>query len=232
MTTSALQTLPAPTQVLPLLAPAGRGDWQQERNAVVRGLEFPQALLTRLDDPLFLIDAHRRLLQHNEAAARVLKARIGLRNQAGLLAFGDPDSAVRLERFLAEYGRQAVAAWQCRALRVPATARGRDWLAVLTPLAGPRRELHCLLRLVRRAGVRTVPRRALQDLFALTPKEIDVIEQLLAGRALREAAGVLRLSYGTIRVYLKQIFFKCEVSSQSELAVLVQRLSLLSDCLS
>ncbi|MFT3906492.1 MAG: helix-turn-helix transcriptional regulator [Steroidobacteraceae bacterium] len=192
----------------------------------------PQALFNGLEDPLFLIDARRRLLQHNEAAERVLKARTALRSHAGLLAFTDPDTATRLERVMAEYGTQAVEAWQSRALRVPATSSGCDWLAVLTPLAGVCHEPHCLLHLVRRAGGRSLPRRALRDLFALTPKELDVVEQLLAGKPLREAAGVLRLSYGTIRVYLKQIFFKCEVSSQTGLALLVQRLSLLSDFLS
>ena len=53
--------------------------------------------------------------------------------------------------------------------------------------------------------------------YALTPRETDVMQQLLAGRARKAIAAELRISLHTVNDHVKSIFDKTDVSSVGEL---------------
>lgn len=53
----------------------------------------------------------------------------------------------------------------------------------------------------------------------LSPRELQLLELLAAGRAAKEAASDLNLSYETVRGYLKKIYQKLHVRSQTEAVV-------------
>jgi DNA-binding CsgD family transcriptional regulator len=57
----------------------------------------------------------------------------------------------------------------------------------------------------------------LSDKFQLTPREIDVIEQIIAGSSNQSIADNLYLSLSTIKTHLQHIFRKMAVASRTEL---------------
>lgn len=65
-----------------------------------------------------------------------------------------------------------------------------------------------------------------QRLFALTPAETRVATLIGSGLSPRQAAAKLRISAGTVRTTLKHVFTKVGVSRQSELAVMLTKMSL------
>ncbi len=66
----------------------------------------------------------------------------------------------------------------------------------------------------------------LQRLFALTPAEARVAELIGSGISPRKAAEKLRISEGNVRTTLKHACRKVGVSRQSELAIILTKLSL------
>jgi DNA-binding NarL/FixJ family response regulator len=54
---------------------------------------------------------------------------------------------------------------------------------------------------------------------ALTPREVEVVAQILDGNSNQKIAGQLGLASGTIKVYVAHIFEKLGVSSRVELII-------------
>ena len=65
-----------------------------------------------------------------------------------------------------------------------------------------------------------------ERLFALTSAEARVAALIGSGLSPRQAAEKLGISEGTVRTTLKHVFTKVGVSRQSELAVLLTKLTL------
>jgi DNA-binding CsgD family transcriptional regulator len=65
-----------------------------------------------------------------------------------------------------------------------------------------------------------------ERLFALAPAEARVAALVGSGLSPRQAAEKLGISEGTVRTTLKHVFTKVGVSRQSELAVLLTKLTL------
>lgn len=61
----------------------------------------------------------------------------------------------------------------------------------------------------------------LMRLFDLTPRETDLVMQIVAGRRIQEAAVALGITAGTARTHLRHIFQKTQVETQSELVALI-----------
>jgi DNA-binding CsgD family transcriptional regulator len=57
-------------------------------------------------------------------------------------------------------------------------------------------------------------------LTSLTPREIEVVQTVLAGATNREAADVLNISENTVKLYLKNIYGKLGISNRSQLSAL------------
>lgn len=60
------------------------------------------------------------------------------------------------------------------------------------------------------------PVKAPAPLPSLTPREKEILELLSKGKAPKEAAAILHLSYETVRDYLKQVYQKLHVRSRTE----------------
>jgi DNA-binding CsgD family transcriptional regulator len=65
----------------------------------------------------------------------------------------------------------------------------------------------------------------LHQAFGLTPAEVSLARLVIAGKGMPEAAVELRVSVHTTRTHLKSMFAKTQTRSQSELAVMLSRLS-------
>jgi DNA-binding CsgD family transcriptional regulator len=70
--------------------------------------------------------------------------------------------------------------------------------------------------------------RDMARLFDLTPAERRILDKLIAGEDLREAAAALQISIHTARTQLKSIFRKTGRRSQGQLLTLAARLATLS----
>lgn len=70
---------------------------------------------------------------------------------------------------------------------------------------------HILARV--RAGV---GKKAAKPTITLTPKELQVLEAIAAGRALKEVAGMMSISTHTVGDHVKAIYRKLSVNSRSE----------------
>jgi DNA-binding CsgD family transcriptional regulator len=60
-------------------------------------------------------------------------------------------------------------------------------------------------------------RRSLQSKYELTPRELDVLEQLLVGASSKLIASNLAMALPTVKTHLRHIFQKIGVSSRAEL---------------
>jgi DNA-binding CsgD family transcriptional regulator len=66
------------------------------------------------------------------------------------------------------------------------------------------------------------PPRASPDLSRLSPREVDIVERLLAGDRVPRIAESLYLAPSTVRNHLSSVFGKFGVNSQQELIVLLR----------
>ena len=62
-----------------------------------------------------------------------------------------------------------------------------------------------------------------QQMFLLTPRELDLLVELVEGKGLKEIADEKSLSYHTIRRHLSAILQKTETNSQTELLVKIKK---------
>ncbi|WP_296062658.1 LuxR C-terminal-related transcriptional regulator [uncultured Amphritea sp.] len=68
---------------------------------------------------------------------------------------------------------------------------------------------------------RNAERSSITDKYALTERELDVLELLLSGSSNKEIAGDLGLGLATVKTHLHHIFQKVSVQSRSELVARV-----------
>lgn len=185
------------------------------------------AVLSRLEDPVLIIDRQRKVKFVNFAATCLLEGERNIHVQSGRLGFKSTQHTRQIERYAALPARESGSC--CGGLRIERGRGHRDWLLLVSELAsgsmGDSKLL--LLQLVSRTRPRRLPRRALRDLFQLSERELTLLAGLMRGQSLRTIAAATSLSLETVRTYLKRVFAKCEVRSQTELLSLVQRLALL-----
>lgn len=181
------------------------------------------AVLDRYREPLFVIDATRRILFRNLVGARVLKGRGGdLCERHGRLSLG---AASADEQLRAVLQRSPTQHRRSHGIRVVRPKSNGDWLLLIHPLNGgttepPAPSLYFIQGLGRLAA-RDGQLLALSDLFGFTVREIAVARELLRTGSVAATAKNLSLSIETIRTYLKRIFRKCDVHSKSELMTIL-----------
>jgi DNA-binding CsgD family transcriptional regulator len=73
-----------------------------------------------------------------------------------------------------------------------------------------------LVQLFSKSKIKLDP-RYLKELYQLTPKELDVIEELVAGKSIKEIATIKHSSEHTVRTHTKNILRKTQFSSQNQL---------------
>lgn len=192
---------------------------------VPQGLVFSplgRFILDRLDRGVVLLDAQGRIVDANSHALHVMRNCSGIRVRTGRLAFTDPDLDQRLREGLASPGSSQRNGRAVLATRV--RCRGSEPYRVVIralPSDALERKVAFLVLLYAPNGLQGISVEVLRQLYGLTPAQAAVARSLFAGRSVEETAQALELSLNTVRTHLKQIFTKCEVSSQAELLQLL-----------
>jgi DNA-binding CsgD family transcriptional regulator len=160
----------------------------------------------------------------NRLAEGILRDRDGLCTHRQRLTADHP----RANRELRELLRRAAGDGGGTAIgggtSVPRRSIADEYLVLVAPLS-PRaaeasrrlgRSLAVVLLCDPSRAVR-VPADALRRLYRLTPAEARLAEAILAGRRVRDAAGLLEISESTARSYLKRVLRKTGTHCQADL---------------
>lgn len=177
----------------------------------------------RRGEAIFYIGTDGRLIETNGAAARELGRSVNVvdRRVRTISPAGQPALDRALAKALADARPGLVT------LQGPI---GRPVLALVLPVVGDARDVFYATSAVvvlidpARRPATDAAFDLLSEAASLTPRELDVVQTVGAGRSPREAAAALGIGYGTLRNHLKAGFAKLGVHTQSELVALVQRL--------
>jgi DNA-binding CsgD family transcriptional regulator len=170
------------------------------------------AVLDRLPHGVLLVAPNGALLSTNRAADEILRARDGLTYDGRELRGATTEVTTRLREALAGAG----------AVLLPRPSGRRPLSVVVAPLPSRRAALTSDGAAV--AVFVTDPERTavpdvetLRRLFVLTPAEARLVQRLVSGRSLEEAAADLGLQLETVRSRLKVIFQKTDTHRQADL---------------
>jgi DNA-binding CsgD family transcriptional regulator/PAS domain-containing protein len=210
---------------------------------LVRAFELSRRLsgLEQLDDGLaqsldrspngvFLVDDEGRVRYANRAAEALAAKVPGLSIRNGILHAGSADATRKLLRMIVAAASADREKRTGGAMSVARPGHSRPLSVVVVPLYpehvtpfGPQPPvIVCVADMEAR---RAVPGDRLRDLFGLTPAEVTVAVELLAGGDPAAIADRLSLSVHTVRVHLARIKLKTDTSKQSELVRLLERAS-------
>lgn len=183
--------------------------------------------------PLALVDRHRHLLHANGAMESLLRRRGGLELRQGVLQASDPAAQQALaQRVDAAIHVVEASLPACGPLWLPSGPHDGSSVQVLPVAGGQGRYLPpvraALVMVIDPAGVPAAVVQALRGRHGCTPSEARLALLICEGRALREAAADMGITYGTARVYLKAVFVKLGVHSQAQLVARVLQLRALA----
>ena len=179
------------------------------------------ATLDKLNRGVVLLDATGAVCFANQAAEAIAASKNGLRLWRGRLQFESVDTYALFESFLSN-GTGTVDGGSL-VLRVGGSPRHDPYRVLVSPL-GPRAGRshgYCVFIYEPSGGHRPVPVVVLQQLYGLTTAEARLANALFSGQSLVESASASGIRLNTAKSVLKRIFTKCEVSSQSELMLLL-----------
>ncbi|UUP16897.1 helix-turn-helix transcriptional regulator [Nitratireductor thuwali] len=198
-------------------------------NAEAEKLTAPSALVERHGGPAFVVDGSLQLTETNEQAIdHVSRGRL-VRCRSGRLSFTDRRLNKRVAGIVRDLSRSPAAAasrclwegadgpWVLHFARLPSTAS----LPTLLP-----RRTQVLIVMKSLADHSPLDIESFARHFGLTPAERRFCVSLFHGRTLLEAALEHGISHGTARQRMKAIFQKTGTHRQSELCLLLARLSL------
>jgi DNA-binding CsgD family transcriptional regulator/PAS domain-containing protein len=197
-----------------------------------------QALGSTLDTlaaGVIVVAEESRILHANDAARRMFQKGSPVRSQSGRLAARGAAAGAELAKAI-ELARRNEASIGATGIGVPLSDEaGEPAVAHVLPLA--RGDLRTRLLpqataaiFVTQAGVTRAEGAPLADIVAvaasigLTPAEARVLERLLGGMSLVEAAAALGIAETTAKTHLSRIFAKTGVTRQAELVALLDRL--------
>lgn len=182
-------------------------------------------LLAQRDEAAALIGRDGRVLRTTPCAEALLRRGEGLDIVGGRLRAARPEDDDRLSAAIRGLSGPTPRAAALRVRRGP----GRSALTlafyplVRAAAAFARDDVVGLVTIVDPAAA---PRRRslFREAFALTARESEVADMLMAGHSIESAAAALEISRNTARIHLRQLFAKTETSRQSELVRLLGRL--------
>lgn len=191
--------------------------------------------LNIVQDGVIMVGGHGTVTYANAAAEATLARGDRLRRwQNGILANAPSDDRKLQQTIQAARMMRAGStthSWTTDTSPLPKVVLGKHrpgWPLVVTVFPAHQAILggcdprDVMLHLVDSANAFCLPPRVLRDEFGLTAREADLTWQLAQGATLPESARMLEISAGTARQYLKIIFNKVGVSSQSELLRVVR----------
>ena len=164
-------------------------------------------MLDAYQDVVILVDGGARLVEASPAAMRILGAGDGIGLRQGRFVTADPATETEIRRAAAAIinrrpgGRAAFLA--------PRASGGLPWRILVLPAADAR---HCSLLLS--AGDRDDSRRTqwMRECFALTPAELAIAQNILAGRTAEDIASGRGISVATVRTHIRHILEKSGVN--------------------
>jgi DNA-binding CsgD family transcriptional regulator len=190
-----------------------------------------EASLDLIATGVVLVDARAAVIHANRAARAMLAAGSPIRSERGELRTSLPETTAALKAAIAKCAGNETAIGAA-GIGIPAPqADGAPALIHVLPLMsgdvrGRIAPRACAALFITPAvdGLGS-PAAALATLFGLTPGEVRVLERLLAGDTLAEAAATLGVSVTTVRTHLARIFDKTGTSRQAELIAMAAKFS-------
>jgi DNA-binding CsgD family transcriptional regulator len=179
------------------------------------------AALDRLSLGVIVLGGDGMMLHANLAGHRVLEEGTGIVRTGAGVSLASPEA----EASLAELRTTPVGERRSRpATRLVVPREGRQPIEVLAVnLEGMEIEGGSAIALFvsdPEVGGGTPP-SILRELYGLSKREADVVEQILLGRPLDEAASALGIHLETVRMHLKQVFQKVGTRRQVDLVRLL-----------
>jgi DNA-binding CsgD family transcriptional regulator len=191
--------------------------------------ESTSAALDRWDTGLIALARHARVVGMNAAAEAMIKTQRSLMMRHDTVTAVDETQQPQLNKLIADSVRtgDGLGTGAGGALQL----RGKDSTPVpivITPFRSERLFAECrpcaLLFIVDPAAKPLTRKTLLQILYGLTPAESRLVSFLLEGLDLKIAAEHLRVTTGTARFMLKQVFHKTSTHRQSQLIRLLSSL--------
>ncbi len=182
-------------------------------------------LLECVDLGVAFVDDHGCVIEANAFAERLLAEADALRLERGRVAAAHRGDDTRLARLL----RRVLAVREGCPAAAPATVelRSRTGRAALRLRAVPlsrasddpfcKRRAAAALVMTPKDADTTASDEALRRQYGFTAAELHLVQWLLCGLSLRQAAELSRVKYETARWHLKNVFQKTGVNRQAEL---------------
>lgn len=184
-----------------------------------------EGLIGERQDPCLLLGETGIVLRATPAAEAIFRQGDGLRCVEGRLHVAREASDGNLARFVGWVSTMGSAPRACRVERGSGRAP-----YILTGYPLPPREpilqsvrAAALVTIIDPAGGRPATNRSWGAAFALTDREVEIAELLLAGHSIESAAFALGITTGTTRVHLRHIFSKTGTNRQADLIRLLLR---------
>lgn len=210
------------TQLLSLLLPhIRRAHELNTRFEDIAGVnETALVALGRLSYGAVLVASSGEVIRANSEAQRIFNASDGIALSQRRLRCVDAES----DRSLAETLRRTVlrsSGDHAKAVLISRPSRARPYIAWGVPVQqtrpDPSRSLPCAMIIINDLERPKHNLRALEELYELTPCEIDIAVALGTGAEVSRVAEGRRVSVNTVRTQRAQIYAKLGIGSQSEL---------------
>ena len=182
------------------------------------------ATLDKLNRGVVLLDARGRVGFANRAARLIASRRDGVRLHRARLVFDDPSAQSTFDSLLRSTGPAARCSAVLRVKGPQAPSAYRVLVSRLDDACDPESEAgvgFCVFIYQPNGGQQALPTTVLRELYGLSGAEARLANELFTGRCLTSAAVNCGVRHSTARSVLKSVFAKCEVSSQSELLLLL-----------
>jgi PAS domain-containing protein/DNA-binding CsgD family transcriptional regulator len=187
-----------------------------------------------LPQGIALVDAQGKIRYANPAMEAILRARRGLAVRQGVIEASLPEARMRFIACMAT-AFAAVANGSCDGAPLILKYDDRAHLAVQAmPVTGtmarylPSTSL-VLLMATQSCTERLASCDELRSAFGYTKSEARLAQLLVQGNDLQHSAKAMGITYGTARVYLKAVFEKAGVHSQSQLVARTLREAVFKD---
>lgn len=195
------------------------GSWPQILERLARDLACEALHQFRFG--ILVVEAQGRVLLANRAAQAILAdPRGALRSERQRLTARRHGDCAALSRLIGRAARDGAAG----SLVIPREGRP-PVIVLLMPSSGAAadrdRHGHAIVLVKDLARPAKRPSSAFAGYFALTPAQAALANEIVRGEGVRAAARRLRISYGTARAHLLQVFQKTGVRRQSELVRLM-----------
>ncbi len=184
-------------------------------------IQAGSTVLDQLPTPIFHLNSQQKIIQANRRARALLSENTVLSEKYGKLSVVDTIGNTLYKNCVKDLLSSPHAAGYYT-FEVSCNSTGKKAHCTLFPYRG-----HHVSNLVQQPQLMLIVdmpillssahHRYWQEKFGFTPQESQVVQRLLQNKPLKEISTELEISYETVRWYLKEIFYKSNVSRQQDL---------------